>query len=112
MLALTPHAVAEAITDPTRPPLENTIGDIAPTSGEKPVLQSVLISPLRVEAIINGRTVKVGDKVGDAKIVKISESEVLLREGKDLQVLKLFPNVEKRPNSRRHGTGKVDERRQ
>ena len=94
-----PHAVfAENFSDPTRPP--TVLGAIpdgnaaTPVSG--PVLQSVLISAGRKVAIISGKTVKLGDEFGEARVVKITESEVVLRNGKELQTLKLFPDVEKR----------------
>ncbi len=106
-------ADAQALIDPTRPPSavateDTAMGQISTTG---PVVQSVLISSRRVEAIISGQTVKVGDKVGDAKVVKITENEVVLRNGKDSQELKLFPNIEKRWNPTRLGT-KADNRRQ
>lgn len=91
-------ATAASLPDPTRPPAalyavgENT-GDDAPSA---PALQSVLIGPGRRVAVINGQTVKVGDTVGDAQLVKISEGEVMLRSGKELRILKLFPELEKR----------------
>jgi MSHA biogenesis protein MshK len=88
---------AEVLPDPTRPPALIMAPDEAKVAvPASPVLQSVLISPLRRVATINGQIVKVGDKIGDAKVVKIAESEVVLRKGKDVEVLKLFPNIEKR----------------
>jgi MSHA biogenesis protein MshK len=95
----TSAAFAERLMDPTRPP---TAPDYAHESAPaNPVLQSVLISPGRAEAIINGRTVKLGDQVGEAQIVKISETEVVLRNGASLQTLKLFPSIEKQLTTER-----------
>jgi MSHA biogenesis protein MshK len=59
-------------------------------------LQSVLISPKRKVAVINGDTVQVGDRVGDARVVRIVEGEVVLARGGQWQTLKLFPGIEKR----------------
>lgn len=89
---------SEQLPDPTRPP--DQIG-YAPsqTTSSGPVLQSVLISPQRRVAIISGKTVKVGDKFGGAHVMSISESEVVLRNGKEMQTLKLFPDVHKRLTS-------------
>lgn len=99
-------AAAQALVDPTRPPaslgMEPANSSQASQSG--PVLQSVLISPRRKEAIISGQTVKIGDKVGEAKVVRIAEDEVVLRSGKELQTLKLFPNIEKRSTPSRAGS--------
>jgi MSHA biogenesis protein MshK len=95
--------VAETLVDPTRPPAVLEGGDAALASGG-PVLQFVLIGPGRLEAIISGQTVSLGGKVGDAQIIKITETEVVLRNGKDLQTLKLFPSIEKQLTYRRVST--------
>lgn len=94
MLSAPAMAAVENLPDPTRPPasIDGTVS--AAPSG--PALQSVLVSSGRTIAIISGKTVKVGDKFGDADVVKISESEVVLRSGKRVQTLKLFPGLEKR----------------
>ena len=89
---------AENLRDPTRPPASfgaPPAEGIAPRS-PTPKLQSVLIGPGRAIAVISGQTVKVGDSVDGAKVVAIREGEVVLRTGKDLQTLKLFPGIEKR----------------
>lgn len=104
LLVIVPANSAELV-DPTRPPasamvdgnnaMEQTTADL--------VLQSVLISPRRKEAIISGQTVIVGDRLGESRVVKITENEVVLRSGKDLQTLKVFPGIEKRSSSGRAG---------
>jgi MSHA biogenesis protein MshK len=95
-----PLVRADALQDPTRPPATldrpGESGAVVAASG--PVLQSILISPGRTIATISGQTVKVGDKVGEASVVKISETEVVLRNGRNLETLKLFPGIEKRRN--------------
>lgn len=55
-----------------------------------------MISPTRSAAIINGVTVRLGEKYGDAVLVRVAESEVVLRSGGAQQVLKIHPGVEKR----------------
>lgn len=105
MLLASAAAVAENLVDPTRPPA--AIGGVANVPAAELVLQSVLVSPGRVSAIINGQTVKLGDKLGEAKVVKIGESEVVLRDGKGEQTLKLFPGLEKRLTSSHAGAGKT-----
>jgi len=97
---LLPSAVAaESLPDPTRPPTSLNVGNQDVTKFSGPVLQSVMISTGRKIAIISGQTVRVGENFGNAQVVKISEGEVVLRSGKDLQILKLFPNIEKLPAS-------------
>ena len=105
-LSMAAPAMAQSLADPTRPPASQGNGDAMPVA-TGPVLQFVLIAPGRSEAVISGQTLKLGEKVGDAQIIKITETEVVLRNGKDLQTLRLFPNVEKQPASR----GKEDVRK-
>lgn len=93
------HAQSDSLlSDPTRPPLtivepETTSGEgFPPSSG----LQTVILGKGRKPmAVINGMTVELGDKVGDATLVKISESEVVLRGPSGKETLFLTPGVEK-----------------
>lgn len=99
-------AVAQALPDPTRPALlprgsgEGAAAAPVPAA-PAPVLQSVLIARDRSIAIISGQRFDLGDHVGDARIVRITETEVVLRSGDAQTTLKLFPQVEKR--NRPHG---------
>ncbi|WP_199724751.1 MSHA biogenesis protein MshK [Noviherbaspirillum saxi] len=103
-------AGAQALPDPTRPPA--ALQKQTPETDEAPAalqLQSILISPKRRVATISGQIVHVGDKVGEAQVVKITENEVVLRNGKDVQTLKLLPQVDRkaeqgRSNSTRTGS--------
>lgn len=89
---------AESLRDPTRPPAE--LGVVAAGGAEMaakgPVLQSVLISAGRKSAIIGGQVVGLGEKYGEARVIKITESEVVLKTGTITETLRLFPDVEKR----------------
>lgn len=90
---------AENLPDPTRPPATaadsgTQQGNSMPEAG--PELQSVLISPKRKVAIISGQSVMLGEKFGEARVIKITENEVVLRNGQDVQVLKLFPGIQKK----------------
>lgn len=104
-LACTPLVAAEELADPTRPPASVMAGNnvVSQQTTAGPVLQSVLISPRRKEAIISGQTVKLGDSFGEAKVVRITENEVILRTGKELQTLKAFPGIGKQKTSGRAG---------
>jgi len=99
LMLFSASAVAQVGNDPTRPPTGFGSGaaeaDIVDT-GSGMTLQSVMISPTSRTAIISGVTVKLGDKYGDAVLVKVAESEVVLKSGATSQVLKLYPGVEKR----------------
>jgi MSHA biogenesis protein MshK len=94
----TPAVFADTFRDPTRPPVSAEPMREGPLSGTDsgPVLQSVILSQGRMMAIISGQTVKLGEKFGDARLIKISESEAVLRTDSSSQTLKLFPGIEKR----------------
>ena len=99
-MLLFPLAVSaqKLVIDPTRPPVGL---DARPTDAESETaggirLQSVMISPTQSAAIINGVMVRLGEKYGDAVLVRVAESEVVLRSGSAQQVLKIHPGVEKR----------------
>ena len=88
-------AVAQILVDPTRPP-----GGLADMAGSAavggPVLQSVMLSPGRKVAVISGEAVVLGGRYGEARLVRLTESEAVLKNGDETTVLKLYPQVEKR----------------
>jgi len=96
--ALAPTAAgAQALGDPTRPPASfGGAYDTDADAGGGTVLQSVIISPTNKAAIISGVMVKLGEKYGDAVLVKVAENEVVLKTGATSQTLKLLPGIEKR----------------
>ncbi|WP_299772834.1 hypothetical protein [uncultured Pseudoteredinibacter sp.] len=51
-------------------------------------LQSVLISPNRQLAQINGQLLNIGDTLGSYKLVEISKNSATLRSAKETLVLK------------------------
>jgi MSHA biogenesis protein MshK len=101
LAALMPPAVQSAnFTDPTRPP---NVADnqVAAVAGGGPRLESVLIAPDRRLAVISGQQVRLGEKFGDGRVVRITASEVVIRSGDSTETLKLFPAVEKKLQLRR-----------
>lgn len=101
--AATLPAYAQELSDPTRPA---TVVDAAPGAGAQsaaPLLQSILISGTRREAIIGAQLVRVGDRYGDAQVAQIMEDRVVLRNEKGTQTLRLFPGIEKRAVAVRGG---------
>jgi MSHA biogenesis protein MshK len=96
LAASTVHAAPFA--DPFRPPREvapSTASSDAAAAGG-PRLESVLIAPDRRIAVINGQQYTEGASLGDARILRISESEVVLRRAGRDEVLKLYPQDIKR----------------
>jgi len=93
-----PLAAAQALRDPTRPPVifgrSGHGGIMSPSRNAEWVLQSVLLSPERRYAIINGEVLSLGGSVAGAELVAIREGEVTLRAGGALRTVRLFPDVD------------------
>jgi MSHA biogenesis protein MshK len=83
--------------DPTRPPAAIEPGDLASSSLGAPRLESVLIAPDRRVAVISGQQVTLGGKVGVGEVVRITETEVVIRGAEGLETLKLFPELKRPP---------------
>ena len=103
-------AAAQGLADPTRPP--NVAAAPAGVDAEPELpsnqLQSVLISSTRKIAVINGQSVALGGKLGDAVLARISETEVVLKYPDRTEVLKLLGGIERQParSARKPGAGK------
>lgn len=101
LVALPLLAAAQGLDDPTRPPPGFQAGAVKPAAGavapaQDLVLQSVIISDAGRSAIISGQLVAVGARIGNARLVRVAESEVVLLTGGARRTLKLFPGVQKR----------------
>ena len=84
---------AQTLRDPTRPPFmgaKGAAGQIEPSGW---ILQSVLISPERRYAIINGEVVPLGGSIAGAELIAVAEERVTLRTREGLRVFHLFPDV-------------------
>jgi hypothetical protein len=92
-LLLSAGSAAQAVPDPTRPPLE-LMGTAAGTAPRTP-LQSILLSSTRKGAIINGQYVPLGGAYGKARLVRITATEVTLKSDGVLEVLQLHSPMEK-----------------
>ena len=91
--AVASTAVAQALRDPTRPPAVSTKGAAGKLEQSGWILQSVLISPERRYAIINGEVVPLGGSIAGAELVAVAEERVTLRTREGLRVVHLFPDV-------------------
>lgn len=93
-------AIAETarhLPDPTRPPaaaLQASLGAGAGAAAAEvlPQLQSVMLGAAGSHriAVIDGQSVRVGDSFRGARVVRIADSEVELRRGRERQVLHLY----------------------
>lgn len=85
------------VRDPTAPLGYSAVG--AAADGEGFALNSILISPRRKLAIINGNTLREGEMVpgaADVKVQKILTRAVVLQRADQTWVLKLSPDILKR----------------
>lgn len=106
-LVIAPLVAAQALNDPPRPSaakLSRAPGDTGAATG--PALQSVMISPAGSFAIISGELVKLGDKYSDARVVKITTHEVVLRSTGGTEILRMHPDVDMKPVSTAFAAGK------
>ena len=80
LLACAGSAAAAPFADPTRPPSASGAGgaDEAPSG---PRLESVLLSPGRRLAVIDGREYRAGDAFGDGRILNIAPTGVAIQRG-------------------------------
>jgi MSHA biogenesis protein MshK len=86
---------AQPLTDPMRPPAFDARGGGA-ESAQASRLQSTLLSHGRRLAIIDGQSVALGEKIGDATVVDITPTQVLLRRGSETEALELLPGAAKK----------------
>ena len=93
-----------ALEDPTRPPAYTAVASPADASGEPAlVLTSTLISPGRRQAVINGRTVRAGQRIGDARVLAIAPDHVRMQRGDEIFTLDLLSVAVKKSRSLQSG---------
>jgi MSHA biogenesis protein MshK len=93
--AATP-AAAQALVDPMRPATAAPgDGEVAVARSGGPVLEQIVLGDGRKFAVISGRRVALGDKVGEATVIAIGPDQVTLK-GVTTQVLRMFPRAERR----------------
>jgi MSHA biogenesis protein MshK len=109
-----PRSLAQGLNDPTRPPREILGG--APGTFEAAVSSSpaqvVIISKDRRQATINGRTVSLGGRYGNATLVRISDEEIVLQRPEATETIKLYSSVHRKrhwPAARADNAGKQEE---
>lgn len=97
----------DALPDPTRPFVPQSSQAAVVRMANAPsahfLLQAILISPERKFATLNGKIYFVGDRLGDAVIVDIQPSSVVIARLGVQQVLQLLPDV---PGIRKIGSNR------
>jgi len=94
-LVAAPQALAQGLSDPTRPPW---IGG-ADASEPATAAQIVIVSKDRRQATINGQIVNLGGRYGNATLVRITDEEIVLERPKGTETIRLYPSVQRK----RHG---------
>jgi MSHA biogenesis protein MshK len=92
-----PRSVAQGLNDPTRPPREipgSGARAFDPAASSSPA-QVVIISKDRRQATINGRTVSLGGRYGDATLARISDEEIVLQRPEGTETIKLYSSVQR-----------------
>jgi MSHA biogenesis protein MshK len=85
-------AWGQAVPDPTRPPAQMLRPAANAQANATPQLQSILVGRAaggRRVAVIDGNTVRVGDVVGGARVVGITQAQVVLARGARREILTL-----------------------
>jgi hypothetical protein len=91
---------AQGLRDPTIPPAAAGLGDgkaaKSAAEGDLHGPISVLMVDGRAHVVVGTRLYAQGQKLGAARIDRITETEVWLREGRDLRKVSLFSGVQRR----------------
>ncbi len=90
------------LSDPTRPAAtldageSSTDADAQAEQNQTRGLRLIIIQKNRRAAIIDGKTIELGGKVGDARLVEVNEGSVVLQGARSKQVMTLFPYIKTR----------------
>lgn len=104
LLTLALTANAADLRDPTRPgwqPPRPTAATDQPVGNP---LTAIIIGPQKRLALINGRYVAVGDRVGDARLTQIAFDYVVLRSASGERMLRLTPPLASRSAAKVNGS--------
>jgi MSHA biogenesis protein MshK len=96
---------AAPFADPFRPPreIEAPAASASATPASGPRLESVLIAPDRRIAVINGEQYTEGASFGEGRVLRITESEVVIARAGREESLTLFPRIGRRAGARGEG---------
>lgn len=87
LLATAPPAAAdELFRDPMRPYTPRADNPVAPSHLK---INALIVSDERRLAIVNGRRVGIGDRIGNATVTAISKHELTLDVGGETRILRL-----------------------
>lgn len=99
LAAPVPTQAAAPLGDPTRPPSIVAGSEAAPGDAGGSRLTSVVLPKQgRPLAVIGGQIVPLGGRLGDARLIRVTESEAVLQGPDGVEHLFLTPNIEKKMN--------------
>ncbi|WP_313089164.1 Type II secretory pathway component [Pseudomonas sp.] len=90
VVALMSIATAQA-ADPTLPPAGRATPDASTPAAAPLRLQAILRGPLQTRAVINGQSVKAGDRLGEIRILAVQAHAVIVDNQGQRQTLRLSP---------------------
>lgn len=90
LLTMSAKAAADRLVDPTRPPQAPSPGS-EPSSYEGLRVEAVLRSPERDLAIVNGKVVRAGDRIGGVQIEAILPDGIRYVRDGQVRVARLQP---------------------
>ena len=85
------------MNDPTRPPPGFGLPPGQAPAEAPLVVGGIFLMGTKPYALVDGMTVRVGDRLGEARVTRIDHQGVWLQGGAGKRLLKLAPEVEKRP---------------
>lgn len=90
------------VADPTRPPAAfsggvTVTGEAAADAGGSRLRSVKLPKRGKPSAVIDGKVVYLGGKIGDSKLTRITENEAVLTSQTGKETLYLTPDVSKKP---------------
>lgn len=100
LLGATPVAAGE-LKDPTRPPSVKAAGAPAAAAAARRTwsLTSILVSPSRRVAVINGKALRVGQRIDGAELVEIQPHAVKFKRGGRVFTVNMSVGNVKEPSS-------------
>lgn len=93
-------ALAQPVADPTRPPsfVEAGSGPAGTALTPASPLQSIILRPgAKPRALLSGEWIELGQEYNGARLVKVTDSSVILKGPGGTETLFLTPDAEKKP---------------
>ncbi|MCF8179148.1 MAG: hypothetical protein K9J74_11615 [Sulfuritalea sp.] len=104
-------SVLAQVPDPTRPPddwlMPGPKGRVSVPVDSG--VQTVILRPGgKSAAVINGQYVAVGEMIGDKRVIRITESEIVLKSATGNEFIKVIPAIEKISTNKKSAGKRVD----